>query len=573
MRNNKAVTAASAIQQYKVHNYYPVPEQENDVPAKSVPDWVPRAVYPLITQECFARTMQNYRVFIAEYNKSVEEYNDAVAWHNAGVELHAEYEGHTELERGFQDLYYRRYKKLKEDGELNIREFNDEIDRVCLQHGQHVLKKYPLPKVKYATELVFQNFLHLYNTQLAKKNGNALKMTIRHKDPLRPLEINSHFVTKLMREGVLSINVCARTVRNHRIRLEEAGVLMGGRFRGRQRGVHAYFNPQILVILDAFSGAEALAENQSPTDETGKIFPDTNEITRPNSRVLLDKRDEAAPSSGNKEFAARTPLGYKTILPDHQVQGQTNSPGGAAESVKVQLSTSQILLKSLLTIPQLDEGLRSGSFDNYLPLDLAVLRPERNVSLTDEEYQQIIIQDLFKTFAKLYRGRHDILPGVWANAYKHWLERRFRMSKVWSKEKIFQEIEQYRYRISSAHRWFLSRQMQPLFPSKYLDVTRTGKDEFGFEYTQKFWLEHREREKDRPKRLAKEAGIAEQRKKEKLQARRYRYKINAFLNGKCDIDQLVSYVKKNLPAPFFEELGHFIQKHVADENHRSQYTA
>ena len=57
-------------------------------------------------------------------------------------------------------------------------------------------------------------------------------------------------VTQLKRKEINSIDICTKTVRNHRQRLEEAGVFTEYHFAGRNRPVEVHINPEILTVLD-----------------------------------------------------------------------------------------------------------------------------------------------------------------------------------------------------------------------------------------------------------------------------------------------------------------------------------
>ena len=556
---------------FKAANFYPIDQQpEKESIRKKAPDWVVKAVYPIINDECYAKCMQNYRIFIEQYNQGIGIENEAIDWHNQGVRLHAELEGLTDIEKQYSAFFEKRYS------DLNVREYNEEVDKASALHGWHILKKQRLATVKPATEQYFHLFLFCYNRQMEQRNKNFFHLNIRQADPIIELEINAGNIAGMRRidEGTKSIDVCPRTVRNHRQRLEEAGVLLEYNFRGRARGIRCHVNPQILVVLDIFTGRQAVSENQSLTEDNRKEFPDYKDITRPILIDSVDKKDDGTQSSFYKECPSATTFSYKTFYGNTRSNVENFTGAAAAESVKVSPSESELLIKTVISIPKLDLAMRTGEFDNYVPIDIRRIHQEKLTgTLTNEELHKVVIQDFVKSTAKMYRGRTDILPGCWANTYKMLLEERFRFKKVWSKEKIASEIEQYRFRIAWAHLWFSSREMQPLYPSRYFDVNRKTKKEFGFEYTVKAWNDHLEDERTRPERMAKKEAQAKARAIEKNFSRRYKYKVKAFVDGKCDVNQLINYVRKNLPAHFYDQLGKFIETHVAAANLQSQYKA
>src|SRR5690606_7218681 len=96
---------------------------------------------------------------------------------------------------------------------------------------------------------------------------------------IQDLDVNAYFLTNLKRNNVHSLAICSKTVRNHRRRLEEAGVFVNSRFEGHTKGVKVVLNPEIIAIFDLQTNKYASTENQPVTPQEGKKFPDTNETT------------------------------------------------------------------------------------------------------------------------------------------------------------------------------------------------------------------------------------------------------------------------------------------------------
>lgn len=205
------------------------------------------AVYPAMTSESIAATMDNFRVFVPGYNAGVIEENITIANHNS--EVFDNIKDLNPVQAGFRRAFMLKYgrwtkyldkktleiKERYQLNDMNAREYNAFATEFCNTYG-NIIELMPLQTIKYATEMFFMQFLHAYNGQLSKKNAIHMKMNISYKKPLPPVEINSLQITSLTRNGVKSINVCKKTVRNHRKRLEEAGILLDYKYQGFYRG-------------------------------------------------------------------------------------------------------------------------------------------------------------------------------------------------------------------------------------------------------------------------------------------------------------------------------------------------
>ncbi|MGL5112453.1 MAG: hypothetical protein ACRC6O_07430, partial [Flavobacterium sp.] len=112
------------------------------------------AVYPAITMEAFSITMDNYRKYIAGYNFQTNAENELIDKHNDNVRLFLRNNELTEVQKSFSILFAKKNQSLKP------RAFNQSVEDFCKEYGMILCKK-KIQTVKYATELVFQNLLHL----------------------------------------------------------------------------------------------------------------------------------------------------------------------------------------------------------------------------------------------------------------------------------------------------------------------------------------------------------------------------------------------------------------------------
>ncbi|WP_330442048.1 hypothetical protein [Flavobacterium sp. C4GT6] len=512
-----------------------------------------KAVYPAFTDEAFSKTMNNYRAFIAEYNTRTHEENEAIKSHNDKVKQLLqlkENEKLTEDKAVFIQFFPKRYKNLSD------REYNKEIEKQPAELQKLLLKR-RIQTVKYSTEQIFQNMLHVYNSQLMKRNREYMGLGVRTLRPIQDLDVNAYFLTNLKRNNVHSLAICSKTVRNHRRRLEEAGVFVNSRFEGHTKGVKVVLNPEIIAIFDLQTNKYASTENQPVTPQEGKKFPDTNETTGAYKDEYKKSKD-ATHSFGDKEFPPVTgSFHYKTVFYKNTGGNVENSPvGGAAQDVKKEKTLSDKLRERIIHRHELALGLSDGDYNNYIPIDIRILQKEAfSGTLTNEEYIELFIQDLFKTATKLYRDA-TIYPGCWKNALNHWMQNKFRTYNglPFNKASVFDSIQEIRWRLEHARKWFMRTGVTPLYPSNYFDITRKTNKEIGFEYTKKAWQNHLKYMESAPVKKRQMERKAALRLQDINHAKKYENQIKRFLKNKIALPDLIDYVQNNLPAQFYAKL-------------------
>ncbi|OIQ22016.1 MAG: hypothetical protein BM557_01160 [Flavobacterium sp. MedPE-SWcel] len=523
-----------------------------------------KAVYPMFNAEAFKLTMDNYRQKVSEYNTSVEWFNVDVCNHNQNVALYLKRKA-TDLQKKYAEYF----PKLNK--ELSIKAYNAAADKANKENGPIILKK-ELQTVKPNTELFFQNFIHVYNGQLEKHNKEYIRFGIKTPRPLPPIKINPYFITQLQRaEGVFSLKVCARTVRNHRKRLEEAGVLVNSNFRGQNRAVEVEISPEILFVYDDFTQQITSPENQSLNSSERKEFPYNNDTTRSYKEEYKEEND-AVQSFVDKESQATTSSHYKNNFYKSTRSKLQNSPEGApSENLKKPKTLSDNLREQILHPQELAEQLTNNEYDNHIPIDIRILSKEAMYgTMPNEEYRQLVIQDLFKQSAKMWRNSTPYV-GSWKNAINHWLELRF-MSNItnsekvpWHKSTILEKVTEYRWRLENARRWFLKSnvKVKPLYPSDYFDTQRKTSREVGFEFTEKNWKDHLKYTAKLPENKRNKKLAAEERKQRLNDSKKLERVINRFIKEKITLDQLIEYVQHNLPEQYYDELPKTLQQKMA----------
>ena len=523
------------------------------------------AVYPAIIEEAFSTTMENYRKYIASYNFKTQAENELIEKHNVSVAQFCNENELTQIQSEFRKVFVLKRKNLKP------RAYNEAVTEFCNDYGLIVEKK-KIQSVKYATEIVFQNLLHLYNSQLMKRNEKFIKSGITAKRPIQEFKINSFLVTQLKRKEIHSINICTKTVRNHRQRLEEAGVFTEYHFAGQNKPVEVHINAEILVVLDIKTSKLKNAENKQLKCVYWNLLPDNNEntgtiINEYQKNENVENISQFKRSSGD----ALTPSYLNFSTRTHTSKEAISNHGARATTVKVQNILSE-KLQTLIVHPQeLAVNLANGEYMNYKPIDIRYLFKEAfSGTLTNDEFRELAIQDFFKSISKIYRFSTPF-AGSWKKAITMYYQNKWIAftGNSFNKSVLVDEIQQMRWRMEWARKWFIKNQFPPLFPYDYFDMTRKTSKEVGFEYTKAKWNEHLLSIAKYDALKKKQEGNAVRRKETVNHAKKCETAVNRFFKNKVTYTQLFDYVEKNLPKQYIEKLPDLIMKKSLKDNEKT----
>lgn len=524
------------------------------------------AIYPAIIEEAFSSTMDNYRKYIASYNFKTQAENELIQAHNNSVKEFCKTNTLSTIQAEYKRLFLLHNAKNN-----NPRSYNEAVTQFCECYGL-ILEKKKIQTVKYATEVVFQNLLHLYNSQLMKRNEKFIKGGITSKRPIEEFKINSFLVTQLKRNEVSSIAICSKTVRNHRKRLEEAGVFVEYHFAGRNRPVEVHINPEILVILDVYTSKIKRSETKELKLTFWNVLPDNNESTRTilnenkkkenvenNSQDIRSSSEALTPS--HLLFSTRTHTSNQTVC--------TMGAGGRPQNREKTLSEK---LQELILHPQeLAENLANGNYHNYKPIDIRYLYKEAfSGTLTNEEFRELAIQDFFKSISKIYKSSTPF-----AGSYKKAINLYYQNKWIaftgnsFNKSVLVDEISQMRWRIEWARKWFVKNEFSPLFPYDYFDMTRKTSKEVGFEYTKAKWNEHLTAIAKYDALKKKQQAHATKRKQEINHSKKCENALTRFFKDKLTYSQLFDYVEQNLPKQYLEKLPDLILKKSLKANEKT----
>lgn len=514
------------------------------------------AVLPFLNSKAFAETMDNYRLYISHYNTMVREANTLIAKENAKIELSKL----TEVQKQFSAIFYQRNSGLKP------KEYNQLADQFNQERGLTIQKK-KFRTVKYASEIIFQQMLHIYCGDLAKYSTEYEKLSKIESTPVRQMSINSQKIHNLKRNGVSSIDVCKATVRNHRAILEEAGVLVDYLYRGHKTGIKSHVNSQILVVFDAKTQILTTPENQRFISPKRKEFTDNNEATR--TIITVDKRENRKSDFLFKGTASPdlSFVFYKNI----PAQDEKSKLGAAEKSVKVSKTLSEKLQDATLSDTNLAKRLAAGEFHAHKRIEKVYLYEVANHgSLTKEEFYEAIRNEFFKNLSKIYR-QSTPFAGTYQKAMEQF-EDRFTYNNGNGKQLVHKAtmvdiLQRYLWMVNYAHRWFTKTGIRPLNPHDYLDRTRTHKKEIGFDYLEKAYAKHLKTIENNPLKAKKAAKNGELRKIAINHNKLFDQKLTACSNNRISVDEFIEFVDKHLPPAFLQRASdELIKKYAQNQS-------
>ena len=478
--------------------------------------------------------MDKFRVYVADINAKRKIENEAIAKYNESCKLVTL----TEMQDTFKRVFLKKYKTY------SATFYNEEVDKLFAEKGIQLPKK-KLHIIKYPTELVFQNILHEYAQQLKQHTKVIQDLGITEERPLKMLEINSVKIAQLERNGIKSIPVTNETIKNHRKHLIDAGVFFDYTFCGHKRGVKVHINPEILVVLDLKTEKLTTLENQHVTTRTAKSFGNTKEVTvtQVNNNNIKENVE-----NNSLEKGTASPDPSFALYNNTTSQLENKQTRAAAKTVKV----SENLEKLIETKIEFCNNLTKGKYKNWVPIDIRTMYLEsKEGTITREEFRELEIQEILKSLAKLYKNSTPYF-GSWLKAYDLLLSKEFLNPNghLYHKDLMVDKLQEYRWRINHASKWFTKTGVRPLFPHEYLDPTRTTTKEIGFGYTKKAFLKHK---KDIQQRITNENVIilnAKKRKERINYAKKFDLVIRRFMNNRLSLNDTFDYIKNNLPEQY-----------------------
>ena len=512
---------------------------------------------PVISKEAFSATMDNYRAFVAQANAQIALLNRDVSKHNKQVKTP------SKTKQAFVDIFKRKYAALEP------KEYNLEVAKFAETHGYFVkMKKHQ--GIKPAAELVFAAMLHSYSVQLRKICDRRDKHNIQYEMTLPRIEVNTEFLTCQTRNGIVSLDYCKKTIRNHRNRLEKYGVLQDYEYHGTNKPVDYRINPSILVVFEHQNEKTQNAENQFFKSSQRKNLPHNDVDTRTNLKKLEIKGKVDKPTSPNADVAMQRPFKiffYKSNHPqdaENANQGPRENCEKSAQYLKNSIAGPK-KSKETAAAPQYNSGipenipvydlasqLSDGKYDHYTPIPAEKLKQLATFSnYTLAEYREIILQDAIKYAARLWKKNHAN-PGSWSNAIKLIYNEYKTLTPTGEpKNKAFmhQWLLEFRHRIRYALKWFIKNEWdQVRYPSIYFDPSRNLSTDVCFAFTAKAWSQNQKKKAQYRKLRQTERVVSSRKKSTKKKENRFMLQMDAairkYKNGTYHIDDLFEAIAK-----------------------------
>lgn len=498
----------------------------------------------------FKETMDAYRQRISDYNATVRKENNATLRYNELViAYNAENQPNARIKAllaAFSDSHAHDYNDVR---------YNSEVVAFNATHGLWLAKR-KLQTIKPVAELYFAAFLSEYIAQLTEVMTYRSKFEVATSLP--EFFLNPNDIINQMRNGAHALPVCSRSVRAHRQRLEECGVLDSYKFRGHKRPVSLCFSPQILQVLDEKYLKIKSADNQFFNDDMRKNVPDTNVIQEQienkkenKGNVHIPYQKESICSNSASSVATRTL--YKNT--DRQ---------GVAPGADVQTGAAEFAEKfkeKLLTTYELAKRLANHEYDHHRAIHYDDLLALTNTGYIDKkEFRTIFIQDFFKTAAKLYVG-HKVSAGCWYNAIQAWEQHRFRTftGNIYDQTTILNYVHEYRSRLNTAIRcqrsWYKKLKEQGKtayypYPNDYFNPLR--RDAMGSFHATKEYYDRNTEKKEKIE--AQRKADAARYQLIQGQQRRFERKWSDYLRKKITMPELLQYVKQNLDPTYMDRI-------------------
>jgi len=531
----------------KLNGLTPLGNNNNHLPEKKEEAVPQQFIHPILTPEDFKQTKVNYNKHIATYNKKVELENFKINGYNTRVIAHCRKLTKT------RDMRIREMVWKEKHADLEPEAYNVEVEKYNQQHGLHIRKKVTRQKVKTATREYFMAFLFQYNAQLfnRKKFRSSPEIAVHVPGSLPKLELYPNKIIDSEYEGAKNLaTATVETIRNHRERLEEAGVLGGYEYHGSSRPLKIAFNPEVLSITDNGTPVSARNGNQSLTEgQTKKVRH--NNVSSSDHALEYSKNSDKGVAPDEKS-GSTNPVVTGTSTRPPRKQGEKNSNGAPKNfgGAKNQSELSLVLLNSVEDQTDLCQELAAGKHDGYKPLDLAIAKQEAYYgTLHPKDFKELALQDIFKFSNSIFKEL-EVHPGAWQNAYKIWMAEKFKNfnGQLLKKDHLLEKWQRSIDVLRAVKRQQTKKGWVPTYPSRYFDPVRKEKCHNSFEYAfNNFRIED------------PETPAAEYQKR-KINANRSarwnsdlekaRPKIRKYLRDELDLQVLMDYVKYNCPEVY-----------------------
>lgn len=515
-------------------------------PATRVPGKHSNTVYkyPYISPNDFKATMQNFEDFVANYNNSLHDLNKDVKQYNKLVDaMIAAKKPKAAITKN------KAFAKL--NNPLFVKDFNKLVEKENKSLECPVIKKREYKKIRWQTQPYFKAILGFYRAQIKRNNLIRLQANRNTIRPLEKVVLNSQKLANAKdKETNRLLNDAHKTsFRRHIKRMREAGILTDYQFVNSNKPIFCNINPEILCLSDYDSQKTQNTENEVFISDRETKCIDNNHTTR----TIINENEMKADKSSLKR-SSHTLTDNNCFLQEHQRNKNLENKTEQTRSEK--LNPDQLAaknnsagLQSIILDPlHFAKMLHNQRFTHYEPLDKDLLFYEAHYGLLNKgDFRQLVIQDLLKKLSTLWKNSQFSL-GSWVNALKTIDENWFKTftGLEFDKITIYNQLDEYNYRINEAKRWFLSnKNFNILYPSLYFEPYRKHSFQGGWQFTQQWWTSHiaKNPKKQQKKRIAGKKAV--QIKKFNNQKKRMQTKVRQLIAQKITLDALYLYLDTN----------------------------
>lgn len=517
-----------------------------------------RAIFPLISSEATQEIYRRYKHYEKAYNEKVATANQKRVRYNKDVERNWNESENKDWLQGIQQKFNADYRS--KSGWL----YNEKAREMNQKLGQPAIPLKKIQPLRDVHAVFFRLLVFEYGSQLTRYTRNRRASNSTYVRAVPRIDINTkHLENTKGVDGLFMTSVCADTLLNRKKRLEEAGVIQNGVYRGPKRGTLHYINPEIMAIYDGFDAKLTTLENQSLTGGKTEKFGDTVLNTRAiNKRVIKDPEGSMDKDSGDvakrdtltdkdsfpTENITRTPSGSKPhgLSAYHSDENKKNGPAA---------KNSEKLRESMLSVFLLARKLSLGKYQGSPPIDMSMLITEATDGDLDRyEFRELLIQELFKISSKLYKGR-EVYAGEWVKAHHMFNNFMLRTQKgdALTKTMALRHYQKLEFALSH-HRFGAIKCAQNLkfsvaMPTWYLDPKNKLPGSFAFWY-EKTMKRYTEEQGTRKKVMQRQQLDNQMRGETYKNTKKLHKKLGQLVKGTISMEELVRYVDYNLPKEF-----------------------
>ncbi|WBL25092.1 hypothetical protein [Zunongwangia sp. HGR-M22] len=513
-------------------------------------------IHPILTKENIRNSIALYSRYIEKYNARVRNTNLQVKQYNSQVISHRRKAFISFEQKLKEGIWKEQHKSLSPEA------YNKAVESYNLEHGPQIRKVKLLQEVRPESKQYFVAFLHQYNMQLFNRKKLRCDLQVHVPGELPKLELYPNKIIDAERDGAKNLPVTVETIRAHRERLEEAGVLTGYEYHGSTRPLKIAFCEEVLSLTDNGLPKSAENENQALIQIQTKKVHHNNVSSRIQSLEETKYREEGAAANApaqkdctKKSTGTPRRQGGKNF---NAGDDQAGNPQKKFTAALEKNELSAVLTSSLLDKIELAQDLSAGNYKKYKPLAAKIAKQEAYYgAMHPEDFKELAIQDIFKYAAILFSSL-EVHPGSWVNAYKIWIKEKFQnfngqtlskpnMFSQWQKAiEVLRQVKKY----SQNH-----KEWQPLYPSRYFDPAFTYKENNSFEYAYRFFKLDQEKVDSYQKRRIQ----AEKSLRYKTDTEKAREQIRKFINGRIELQLVYDYVKYNCNREVYRNINALIK--------------